>query len=80
MKIYEFEKNALEKVVFEITTYQGCGYLNMRVWFDASRGQNTDWKPSQKGITLSTDLIHELMKGLELAADFLSKEKKGGQE
>jgi|GEM_PF-2415862 len=76
MKIYEFQKNSLEKVVVEITTYQDRGYLNIRVWFDASKGQNTDWRPSHKGITLSIDLLPELKKSIDLAIEFLDSDER----
>lgn len=75
MKIHEFQKNSLEKVVVEITTFQGKGYLNIRVWYDPSRGQNLDWKPTPKGITLSVDLIPELKKSIDLAIGFLDSDK-----
>jgi len=83
MLIFEFQKNALEKVVIEITEHLGKRYLNLRIWFDASKGQNTDWRPSQRGITLSVDLIQMLQAGIDKAAyllvqdqDFLEKEEK----
>ncbi|GAI08274.1 unnamed protein product [marine sediment metagenome] len=74
MLIYKFIKNALEEIRIETSTYQGKEYLSIRTWFDASRGQNTDWQPSQKGITLSVDLLQELLKGLKLAEKGLKKE------
>ena len=75
MLIYEFTKNTLEKVIVEITTYQSRGFLNLRVWFDASRGQGTDWQPSPKGITLAVELLPELTKALAAATEFLGNEK-----
>lgn len=76
MLIHEFTKNALEKIVIEITEYQGKKYLNLRIWYDASKGQNTDWQPSQKGITIAADKLQELLKGLKLAEEELKKGKK----
>ncbi len=76
MKIYEFQKNALEKVIIEITDHYDKNYLNIRVWFDASKGQNIDWKPSQKGITIAADKLQELLKGLKLAEESLKKDEK----
>jgi len=75
MRIYEFQKNALEKVIVEIAEYQGKGYLNIRVWLDASKGQDQDWRPSHKGIKLSVDLIPELKKSIDLVIGFLGSEK-----
>jgi len=73
--IYKFVKNALEEIRCEITTFQDKGYISLRVWFDSSKGQNLDWRPSQKGLTVSVDLIPELTKALALAAGFLGNEK-----
>jgi len=77
MLIYKFSKNALEEVRVEISTYQNKGYLNIRIWFDASKGQNTDWRPSHKGVTLSLDLLPELKKSIDLAIGFLDSDKRG---
>jgi len=71
MKLYEFSKNALEKVIIEISEYEGKKYISIRVWYDVSKGQNINWRPSQKGITLSIDLIQELKKGVDKAAKLL---------
>jgi len=79
VKICEIEKNSLEKIVIEINEYQGRKYLNIRVWFDASKGQNTDWRPSHKGITIAVDLLPELKKSVDQAIAFLDPDKKGGK-
>jgi len=74
--IYKFTKNALEEVRVETTEYQGKEYLSVRVWYDASKGQNTDWRPSQKGITISIDLLEDLKKGIDKAAYKIVQKKK----
>jgi len=67
MLVHKFIKNALEEIRIETSEYQGKEYLNIRIWFDASKGQDTDWRPSHKGITISLDLLPELKKGVDLA-------------
>lgn len=67
MLVYKFIKNALEEIRIEISEYQGKKYLNLRVWYDASKGQGQDWQPSQKGITISVDLVEDLQKGINKA-------------
>jgi len=73
MLVYKFTKNALEEVRIELTEFEGKEYLNIRIWFDASGGQNTIWQPSQKGITLNVDLLQEILKGLKIAEEGLKK-------
>ncbi|MBA7611597.1 hypothetical protein ES703_18825 [subsurface metagenome] len=76
MKIYEFQKSALEKVIIEIIEYCDKEFLNIRVWYDASRGVATNWKPSPKGLTISFDLLPELKKGIDKAIGKM-KERNG---
>lgn len=68
MLVHTIIKNALEEIRIEISTYEGKKYLNLRVWFDASKGQGQDWQPSQKGITFSIDLLQQLKEGIDKAA------------
>lgn len=74
--IYKITKNALEEIRIETTEYQGKEYLSVRVWFDASRGLDNDWRPSQKGITLSVDLVEDLQKGINKATYEIIQKKK----
>jgi len=66
MKIYEFQKNALETVIIQFTEFKGKKLIDMRVFYNAGVAQE-DWRPSKKGISMSVDLIPELTKGLEKA-------------
>jgi len=78
--IHRFIKNALEEVRIETTEYQGKKYLSIRVWFDASKGLNDDWRPSQKGITISIDLLEELKQGIDKAVyEIIQKKKFSGR-
>jgi len=63
--ISEFQKNDNEKVRVEISSFQGKQYLNFRIWF---KGDDGDFHPSKKGITISTDLVDELKKSIDKAA------------
>ena len=75
MKIYKFQKNALEIVRIEISEFNGEKYLNVRVWYDAGKGLAQEYKPSHKGLTLSLDKIGELKKGIDMTVDYLEKGK-----
>lgn len=67
--IYSFKKNNSEEVCASILNKDDKGKfdVNLRIYF---KDDNNEFKPSQKGITLSSDLLFEL----ETAIDKL-KEK-----
>jgi hypothetical protein len=67
--VYEFKKNSSEKVIASFTTYRGKKLFDLRIFFDASSGDETDWRPSKKGITISQDLIPELKKAIDKASN-----------
>jgi len=64
--VYEFEKNALERVRAEFTRWSGRDVFNLRVFYDAGDG-TPDWKPTKKGLTVRVELIPELKKAMDLA-------------
>jgi len=67
MLIHEFQKNALEKIRVSTEEFKGKEFLDIRVYYDASSGKQSDWKPSKKGIALSFDKLPELKKGIDKA-------------
>lgn len=71
--IAEFNKNSLEKVRIVLTEFKGKKLLDIRVYYDASENEEPDWRPTKKGISISLDLIDELLKGLEKAKKMLEK-------
>jgi hypothetical protein len=64
--LYEFEKNAAERVRAELTNWNGRDVLNLRVFFDAGSG-TPDWRPTKKGLTIRTELIPDLKKAVDVA-------------
>jgi len=75
MKIYEFQKNALEKVRVEISSYRGKDVVNIRVYYLADIAKD-DWRPSPKGLTMRTGLIPELKKAIDKAHDRFQEDQK----
>ncbi|NHJ32261.1 MAG: hypothetical protein FK732_05320 [Asgard group archaeon] len=71
--VYEFRKNALEKVKVELCNYRGIDVINIRVYYNANIAGN-NWKPSPKGITMSADRIPELKKALDKALEEWKKQ------
>ena len=64
--IYEFQKNAQEKVRIEFCKFKKRDLINVRVWYLADELGEV-WKPSPKGITMDVDLIEELKQGVDKA-------------
>ena len=72
--VYEFRKNATEKVKVELLNYRGTEVINIRVFYknDAAKGE---WRPTQRGITMRVDRITELKKAIDKAyAEWEKKE------
>jgi hypothetical protein len=72
--IHEFSKNSREKVRVEFMTYRGNEVLNLWVYYNADPSRE-DWRPSRKGLSISTDLIGELKAGVEQAYQKWEKRK-----
>jgi len=64
--IYEFKKNATEKVNLEFFTYHDEGYLNLRLYYLAYVELDV-WKPSRKGLALSCELLPDLKLAVDRA-------------
>ena len=71
--IHEFTKNGREKVRVEFMTYRGNDVLNLWVYYNADPTKE-DWKPSRKGLSISTDLIGDLKEAVERAYQTWEKE------
>ena len=64
--IDEFTKNAREKVRVEFMTYRGNEVLNLWVYY-SNDPTREEWKPSKKGLSLSTELVPYLKEAVEKA-------------
>ena len=65
--VYLFQKGSEEQVRFVVRQYKDRYYVDVRLWFLPSVGK--EYRPTRKGITLSIDLLSELEKGFEKAAN-----------
>jgi len=74
MLIYEFQKNALEKVKIQLSEFHGKRVIDIRVYYKVP-GTANEWKPSKKGICMSVNRLEELLKGLKMAHDRLRLHK-----
>jgi len=60
--VYTFPKNPLEEVRASLTVYRGKQYIDLRIYY---KGDDGEYHPSKKGLTLSLDLFSELDKAVE---------------
>ena len=63
--IHSFQKNPEEEVRFSLKDYKERQYLDLRLWFQPSKGG--EYLPTKKGLTLSVEFLPELKKGVERA-------------
>lgn len=80
--LYEFTKNANERVRISFSTFKGKRLVNLRVYYNAAE-EGEDWRPTPKGLTLRRELIPELKEAIDKAAKEweaqLSGESREGQ-
>jgi Transcriptional Coactivator p15 (PC4) len=66
--IFEFEKNAKERVRATLGEFKGREVASLRVWYDADENDaagNPVYRPSKKGITLSRRKLPELLEAVQ---------------
>ena len=68
--VYEFEKNATEKVQVQFNNFKGTDLIDIRVYYNTD-DEKFEWRPTKKGISVRVDLIPELLKGLNRANELL---------
>jgi len=55
--VYSFPKNPTEEIRASLSSYKNKQYLDLRIYY---LGDDDEYHPSKKGITLSPDLLGEL--------------------
>ncbi len=60
--VHSFPKNPLEEVRSSVTFFKGKQYVDIRIYY---KGDDGDFHPSKKGVTLSVDLFPELEAGMQ---------------
>ena len=69
--VHEFRKGAGEIVRSTIGEYRGRKTIGIRIFYEDVAGE---WKPTRKGITLTSDLFPELQKAIGLIESGLAEE------
>lgn len=61
--IYSFLKSEGEEIKFSVKKYKGRQFLDLRLWFKGE--EDTEFRPTKKGLFLALDQFSELRKGVE---------------
>ena len=69
----EIPRNSLEKIVISESEWREVSYLDIRIYYDASNGQGTDWRPSKKGLTIRHEDLEKFKSGVDNAVEELLK-------
>ena len=71
-----FKRNPTEEVRATLKEFRGRRYLDLRIYYQDDQGE---WKPTRKGVSLSTDFMGELKEAvLALEAVLKAEEEEGG--
>ena len=68
--IHSFPKNPLEEIRISLTVYKKKQYLDLRVYY---KGDDGEYHPSKKGLTLSLDLMSDLEEAVRKARDVIGE-------
>ncbi|ABK16976.1 transcriptional coactivator p15/PC4 family protein [Syntrophobacter fumaroxidans] len=68
--VYSFPKNPLEEVRASLTVFKGKDYVDLRIYY---KGDDGEYHPSKKGLTLSLDLFSELEESVRKLAEAIGE-------
>jgi hypothetical protein len=68
--IHAFSKNPLEEIRVSLTVFKKKQYIDLRVYY---RGDDGEYHPSKKGLTLSLDLLPELLEAVQKAQEVVGE-------
>ncbi len=66
-------KNKRDQIRIGLNEYKEKQYLDIRQFY---RGDENDWKPTSKGVTIPVDLYPELLRGVLLLGDMIGADVK----
>lgn len=68
--VYTFPKNPLEEVRASITVFKGKQYVDLRIYY---KGDDGEYRPSKKGLTVSLDLFSELEQAVKKLSEVVGE-------
>ena len=70
-EVHSFKKNARETVRVFLTEFKGYKLLDLRVYIQDDTGKEI---PTRKGLTISQELVGELVTGLRKAIELIESD------
>ena len=70
--VFEFEKNAKERVRATLGEFKGRNVASLRVWYDADENDANGkpvYRPSKKGITIARKNLPALLEAVQALVD-----------
>jgi hypothetical protein len=64
-----FQKNSREQVHIRLKVFEGHELIDIRIWYPDR--ETEEWKPSSKGIAVSTELYDALAEAINRLGDYL---------
>lgn len=71
--VSSFKRNPTEEVRATLKEFRGRRYLDLRIYYQDDQGE---WKPTRKGVSLSTDFMDELKEAVGAMEAALKEEEK----
>lgn len=68
----EIQKNSIERIRVQVSEFKKKRYIDCRVYFEGDDGQ---YHPSKKGLTLNADLVDDVVAALKEAQKELESGK-----
>ena len=72
IEVFEFQKNAAEKVIAKLKEFRGFRLIDLRIYFQGSHNQ---WIATKRGICLQTSQLSLLRKALEKLEEAVDEHK-----
>jgi hypothetical protein len=69
--VSSFKRNPTEEVRATLKEFRGRRYLDLRIYYQDDAGE---WKPTRKGVSLSTDFMPELKEAVMALEKALEEE------
>ena len=69
--VSSFKRNPTEEVRATLKEFRGRRYLDLRIYYQDDAGE---WKPTRKGVSLSTDFMPELKEAVACLEKALEEE------
>lgn len=75
--VSSFKRNPTEEVRATLKEFRGRRYLDLRIYYQDDAGE---WKPTRKGVSLSTDFMPELKEAVLALEGALTEDEEDEEE